>query len=150
MESMLVMTENRGCTGFRLRRAARALTRLYDAHLKEVGLTLTQYSLLSRLSRAVPPRMHELAEAMGMDRTSLTRTLSPLQGRGLIEVIPGEDRRSKVVRITGEGFALREKAVGYWRVAQAEIERRLGVVEMAELHRILDLAWERLGGDPKE
>jgi len=54
------------------------VTRIYDTHLQPVGLTLTQYSVLSNLARGGPPSVNGMAEMLGMDRTTLTRTLKPL------------------------------------------------------------------------
>lgn len=120
------------------------MTRLYDAHLQVDGLTLTQYSLLFNLARCPSPSIHELAALIGMDRTSLTRTLVPLEERGLLQVERGEDRRSKVVRLTPEGRRVRQAAECHWRAAQDEIQRRLGAGPLAELHRLLDDAFAQL------
>jgi DNA-binding MarR family transcriptional regulator len=136
----------KGCTCFRLRRATRCVTRIYDSHLQADGLTLTQYSLLSNLARCTPPSIQELADVMGMDRTSLSRTLAPLEARGMVRVDRGQDRRSKVVVLTPDGREARSTAESHWRAAQDEIQSRLGPVALAELHQQLDHAFERLGG----
>jgi DNA-binding MarR family transcriptional regulator len=120
------------------------MTRIYDAHLQADGLTLTQYSLLANLARSLPPSIHELAALMGMDRTSLTRTLAPLQARGMLRVEPGLDRRRKLVRLTPEGRLLRLTAECRWQAAQDEIQSRLGDVALAALHQQLDHAFELL------
>src|SRR3546814_19892764 len=72
------------CTCFKLRRAARRVTQLYDRHLQPTGLRITQFGLLARL-RVEPLQMTALAERMGMDRTTFNRTLRPLgrDGRSL-------------------------------------------------------------------
>lgn len=126
------------------------MTRLYDAHLKAVDLTLTQYSLLAKLAGGVVPNMRELAAVMGMDRTSLTRTLAPLQARGLLDLAPGGDRRSRIVCLTEAGRSARREAEGYWHAAQEEICARLGGQDLTQLHRLLDLVCERLAdGHPE-
>ncbi|HXP97768.1 MAG TPA: MarR family transcriptional regulator, partial [Telmatospirillum sp.] len=123
---------------------ARAMTRLYDAHLQAVGLTLTQYSLLSNLIRRAPLSIHDLAAAMGMDRTSLSRTLTPLKDRGMIDFGSAADRRSKVVLVTEEGRRARQAAERHWRAAQDALQKKLGAEAVAEFHRLLDLTFERL------
>ena len=133
-----------GCTCFRLRRASRRMTQVYDAHLAACGLTLTQYSLLANLGRLQSPGMHELAEAIGMDRTSLTRTLKPLMAQGLIAVAGGADRRRKRLTLTAAGEARRAAARPLWQAAQDAVEQRLGPAMVAELHRLLDSGYERL------
>ncbi len=134
----------RGCTCFRLRRMARRVTRVYDAHLAAAGLTLTQYSLLTALTRLPPPSLHELAETIGMDRTTLTRTLKPLRAQGLIGFAAGEDRRSKRVAITESGRTRQAAAKPHWRRAQDEIHARIGLGRVAELHRLLDQSFAEL------
>lgn len=136
----------RGCTCFRLRRTTRRMTRIYDAHLAPCGLTLTQYSLLTALVRLPGPSLHELAEAIGMDRTSLTRTLQPMIDRGLVAFAPGLDRRSKRVEATAAGRALRAEAKRLWLEAEREVRERLGPDEVSELHHLLDRSFERLEG----
>jgi DNA-binding MarR family transcriptional regulator len=133
-----------GCTCFRLRRTTRSMTRFYDAHLLADGLTLTQYSLLSKLARAPALSIHELADLMGMDRTSLTRTLVPLEASGFLSIERGDDRRSKIVILTSEGRQTRQAAEGHWQAAQDEIKNRLGEASLGELHKLLDAAFERL------
>jgi DNA-binding MarR family transcriptional regulator len=137
----------KGCTCFRLRRTARRMTQIYDAHLAPSGLTLTQYSLLANLVRRDPPTVHVLAEVMGMDRTTLTRNLKPLLTRGLLVFTPGTDRRSKCIQVTPEGQSVWAQAKTLWRLAQDEINSRLGDGDVAELHRRLDEGFERLGGE---
>jgi len=121
------------------------MTQIYDAHLTPVGLTLTQYSLLSNLRRQKTlPTVHELAEIMGMDRTTVTRNLKPLMERGLLAFSPGADRRSKCVSLTLAGQKTWELAKPLWQEAQAEIQARLGDIETATLHRLLDEAFGRI------
>lgn len=134
----------KGCTCFRLRRTARRMTQIYDNHLAPSGLTLTQFSLLANVVRRDPPTMQELARAMGMDRTTVTRNLKPLLSRGLLAIVPGNDRRIKCVAITESGREMWREARILWCAAQNEIEVRLGEQEVAELHRQLDDSFARL------
>jgi len=136
----------RGCTCFRLRRTARQITRLYDAHLGPAGLTLTQYSLLSTLVLAFdePPTVHALAAILGMDRTTLTRTLKPLAGAGLLALEAGDDRRRRQVTLTAAGRAAFAKGKPLWRRAQDEVLARLGGARVADLHRLLDESFATL------
>ena len=135
----------KGCTCFRLRRTTRRMTQIYDAALAAVDLTLTQYSLLSALVRQpTPPTMQELADLMGMERTSLSRTLKPMIERGFLRIEIGADRRSKQIIVTDTGQAQREAARPVWRAAQDQIQERLGKTRTADLHKLLDQCFERL------
>jgi len=136
----------RGCTCFRLRRAARQMTRIYDAHLAPSGLTLTQYSILSYLALAPDkaPTVQHLAESSSMDRTTLTRTLKPLIAARLVTLNTGVDRRSKGVVLTPAGRSAFEQAKPLWRHAQDEMAERLGAARVAELHALLDESYTTL------
>src|SRR3989442_1115978 len=93
-----------------LRRASRAVSRLYDEELRSTGLRTTQYSLLSLLDRAGEVRQRELSGQTLLDETTLTRALRPLVAGGWVAVRAGEDRREKWVAITAAGAAKLEQA----------------------------------------
>ncbi|HEY1721645.1 MAG TPA: MarR family winged helix-turn-helix transcriptional regulator [Magnetospirillaceae bacterium] len=133
-----------GCTCFRLRRTTRQVTRIYDTHLLPVSLTLSQYSILSNLMRGGPPSVNGMAELLGMDRTTLTRTLKPLIAAKLLALETGDDRRSKRIALTAQGRDTWERAVPLWRAAQAEIESKLGTAQVKMLHDLLDTSFTTL------
>ncbi len=120
------------------------MTRVYDRHLAAAGLTLSQYSVLSKLARRPALAMRQLAGAMGMERTTLTRSLAPLAERRLVALVSGEDRRSKLVSLTPDGLALLGLARCHWQTAQEEVVRRLGDDDLARLNALLDAAFEKL------
>lgn len=133
------------CTCFLVRRASRRITNLYDACLAPYGLTLTQYSLLSLLTRTETPSQGDLARLMGVDRTTLTRTLKPMQAAGLLEISHDrKDRRVVTVTLTPEGRGLRERAIPGWKAAQEEMRRQIGPEDLAELNRRLDRGFKIL------
>ena len=131
------------CTCFKLRRATRRVTQIYDRHLQPTGLRITQYGLLARL-RGGPLHMTELAERMGMDRTTLTRNLRPLERMGYLAIDPGEDKRTRSVAITAAGRAAAAEALPYWKDAQASVRDALGTALTDDLHGLLDRAFAGL------
>ncbi len=68
-------TRPRGCTNLKLRQLARRVTQHYDVELGKAGLKTTQYSLLSYVLRLGPLRPGDLAQAMTLDASTLTRNL---------------------------------------------------------------------------
>src|SRR3974390_322006 len=89
------------CLCLHVQRAARALARRFDDALRPVGLTNGQFSLLMSLNRPEPPAMGAVASLLGMDRTTLTAALKPLQRRGLLEIaVDPADRRSRTMTLT--------------------------------------------------
>jgi DNA-binding MarR family transcriptional regulator len=112
------------CLCLHMQRAARALARRYDEALRPVGLTNWQFSLLMSLNRADAPAMRDVASLLGLDRTTLTANLKPLERRGLVTVAVDEsDKRSRRLHLTGAGRALLAEAMPLWKRTQAAVER---------------------------
>src|SRR5262245_34262345 len=107
------------CLG--LNRAARAISRRYDAAFKPIGITSGQFAILAALKRDKPMPLSEMADLLGMDRTTLTRNLRPLEGLELVAIRPGaQDRRIRNLTLTAKGRKLLKEAVPLWRKAQRE------------------------------
>ena len=143
-----------GCTCARLRRLTRRVTALYDRELAPTGLRLTQYSLLATLRREGRQggvTVSDLAAAMDMDRTTLTRNLRPLLGQGLVELgADPADARVRRALITAKGQAAFAEAVPHWRVAQDCVNRTLGEANVGALHDWLDRVTPAFRADPTE
>lgn len=127
-----------GCTNFKLRQLLRRVAQLYDSEMAQVGLKTTQYSLLSSVLKLGPIRPGDLAQAMTLDASTLTRNLKPLLAAGWLEMAPGPDARSRLVQITEAGRAKRAEAQRRWRVAQETLNRQLGTERVAALHVLID------------
>lgn len=126
------------CHCFAVRQAARWISQLYDQHLAEAGLRSTQYAILGHLERNGPAGIAELAEALVMDRTTMTRNVTPLERDGLVAIVQAEtDRRRKEVRLTPRGRARLAQARPLWRRAQADFERHFGAAEAAAMRAML-------------
>src|SRR5579863_2878917 len=91
------------CVCVNLRRAARAMSQLYDEALAESGVKITQFSLLRAVERNEPAPITLLAEEMELDRTTLARNLQPLERERLIVLKPGNDKRVVEVSLTAVG-----------------------------------------------
>ena len=122
------------------------------AALVPSGIKATQFTLLvtSRLSGEAT--INELAERMAMDRTTLSRNLKPLVNKGLLEVGPGRDGRTRLVRITPEGKRALNEAYPMWRTAQEEVVRALGKDRyealLGDVGQAVALAADRSLGSP--
>ncbi len=134
------------CTCFQLRRAARQVSQVYDQHLAAADISLNAYSILRRARQPRP--LGELAEALGMDRTTLSRNLKPLIEAGLLSTQPGDDPRQRQVHITAAGKRRLQKAQPLWQKAQDEIQARFGERQMSELNRRLEALSNTLQTDP--
>ena len=132
-----IIEKQLGCTCFKLRKLTRAMSRLYDQHMATVGLKTTQYSLLSNAARGALP-VAELAERLGMERTTLTRNLKPLVEAGWIELVAGADSRQRIVTITDAGREKQQQAYIAWRAAQSAFETLMGRDAVRALHQQLE------------
>jgi DNA-binding MarR family transcriptional regulator len=137
-------TKPQGCTSFKLRQLVRRVSQIYDAEVGKAGLKTTQYSLLSHVLRLGPVRPRDLAQAMTMDASTLTRNLKPLVAAGWVELSAGEDRRSRSVTLTPAGRDKRVEAQRHWKAAQQNLNQRLGVDTVRQLHELVDASLERL------
>ncbi len=133
------------CTSFNLRKAARAVTHLYDEMLKPSGLRSTQFSLLTVLSMGGAETISNLAHTLVMDRTTLTRNLKPLQAQGWIKRVPGEDRRTRAWTITPQGRKVLAQALPLWQKAQKDTVSLLGKVRWSGLLDHLKLTVQKVG-----
>src|SRR5262249_58128199 len=122
------------CNCLALRQAARRATQLYDQALAPTGLRTTQFSILSKLSNHGAMTIQALADDLVLDRTTLGRTMLPLERDGLVAIRAGaSDRRSKELRLTRAGAARLGRALACWRAAQADFERAFGRARAPEL-----------------
>jgi DNA-binding MarR family transcriptional regulator len=133
-----------GCTNFKLRQLTRAVSQRFDAELAKAGLKTTQYSLLSHVAKLGPLRPGDLARAMTMDASTLTRNLRPQLAAGWLQMTAGDDGRSRSVSITPAGRDKRQQAQRHWKAAQEALNASLGIGEVAELHGMLDAALRQL------
>jgi DNA-binding MarR family transcriptional regulator len=136
------------CACAALRKAARALTQEYDAAIRATGLRATQLTLLVAVVSAEGQPMTIVGRALGMDRTTLTRNLRPLERAGLVRVDASpEDGRRKVLRLTAKGTRTLVAALPRWTRIQTTVVARLGQRRWAALKRELALlTGETIGG----
>lgn len=126
----------------------RRVAQHYDAEVGKTGLKGTQYSLLSYVFKLGPLRPGDLARAMKVDASTLTRNLKPLVAAGWLTLEAGSDGRSRLVSITDSGREKRSEAQRRWRVAQEGINQILGVEQVLALHALIDASLERLSPLP--
>ena len=123
------------CHCLAARRNARALTRLYEAKLRPHGLRATQFSILVALATAGPKPIGALAAALGLERTTLTRSAALLERNGWIEIQRSEDGRERRLRLTPAGRQKLESAYPAWKAAQDSAEEKLRRSSLASADR---------------
>src|SRR5262249_53877742 len=114
------------CTDMRLRKATRAVGRIYDQTLAPSGLRGTQFSLPVGTPLFGEAPLLRVAEELGLDRTPLTRNLQPLEREGLVASSPGKDQRVRLLRLTEAGQRTLQRAYPLWEEAHSKVVQGLG------------------------
>jgi DNA-binding MarR family transcriptional regulator len=114
------------CACANLRRAARAVTQLYDQELRGSGLKSTQFTLLQVLAEISGTTQGGLGDFLALDSTTLTRTLRPLIRRGWVRGIQGRDRRERIYQLTAAGRRELGGLTPRWELAQQRLRKALG------------------------
>jgi DNA-binding MarR family transcriptional regulator len=105
----------RGCYCILLRQATRRITAAYDAALKDFGITITQYSLLSTIRRQQPVSLTELGRLLELDRSTVGRNVAGLERLGLVEPTESSDQREFAVCLTEAGAEKLAAARPVWK-----------------------------------
>lgn len=115
------------CLCMHIQRGARAIARRFDDAFRPLDLTHGQFSLLMSLNRPEAAILSSVADLLGMDRTSLTAKLKPLERRGLIKSYPDPiDRRNRRLALTEAGQHLIAEAYPLWKATHKEINKIVG------------------------
>lgn len=125
------------CACTSLRKAARAVSRVYDDALSGTGMTIAQFSVLRHVARGGEVPLSRLAEALVMDRTSLYRALVPLERQGWIDIAQAARGRTRIASLTEAGRAAMEGATDPWREAQERLIGALGPADWTRLETLL-------------
>jgi DNA-binding MarR family transcriptional regulator len=114
------------CACSNLRKAARAVTQIYESALEPSGIRATQLPVLVALSLMEQAPLTRVADVLVMDRTTLSRNLRPLERCGWVRIRRGPDRRERYLSLTGTGRAALERALPFWEEAQARVVGKIG------------------------
>ncbi|MFF8472928.1 MarR family winged helix-turn-helix transcriptional regulator [Streptomyces sp. NPDC015414] len=121
---------------FSLHAASRAFNGVYRVLLKDLGLTYPQYLVLLVLWEHGDLPVKKLGEHLRLDSGTLSPLVKRLEAASLVtRERSAHDERSVQVRLTGQGAALRERAL--------ELPRRIAAATGFELAEIGELR-ERL------
>lgn len=145
-----VLSEQTTCVGafVSLLRAHAGLTRDLSTQLTAGhGLTLSDFEVLLRLSRAEDRRMRrvDLADEVLLSASGVTRLLDGLERQGLVERAScGSDRRVVYAVLTDTGLErLRTAATSHFAQIDETFGARFDEDDLVALTNLLD----RLGGD---
>jgi DNA-binding MarR family transcriptional regulator len=119
---------------FQLARAHRAYA---AAMLREMDLHLGQELLLMQLLDRDGQTQSELLDSVGLDHSTVSKSLRRMQDAGLLSREPAaHDRRVMVVHLTDKGRAMREPLAAMWRALEETSARDLSAQQAESFVRI--------------
>ncbi|WP_421994928.1 MarR family winged helix-turn-helix transcriptional regulator [Roseococcus sp.] len=138
------------CLAFAARRTANLISRVYAARLAPLGLEPSQFGVLIVVATGKADSARELADKLGIERSTLTRNLARLLEAGLLVGTPGKGRRISYA-VTESGRAKLAEAMPAWQAAQSAMQAELkpGVADIARqsLEELRSAALELIKAD---
>src|SRR3954467_15750548 len=125
------------CIAVRLRMLNRIITNIYDDALRPLELKVSQMNILVAAAKMGTARPADVCEHLHLDVSTLSRNVERMRARGWLEVVPGEDGRSRPFRLTPPGCRLLERAIPAWSQAQQKVKKMLGPKLVGELNRAI-------------
>lgn len=148
MDTLTAGTEILQATEVDLGRASRLVDRLWDQALKPVGLSAGQFHLLAAVADQPGITVLELAHALALDRTTVSRALSRATKKRWLALRPGEgDRRRREAHLTDSGLKLVRLAHPRVLAAQHRLAETLGKSRASRLRLDLSALVSRLAKD---
>ena len=124
----VAQTMQRRCLGTRVAYLHRLVNRRFEKALRPMGLSVPQLEILSALVLGGDPRRpSELAERLGMERSTVSRNLALMTRHGLVETTETSPTgRSLWVTVTAGGRSALAQAEQAWRSAQTDVQNAMG------------------------
>ena len=115
------------CASSNLRRVARIVSRHYERELRTAGVTSTQLPILAAISSGSGASIGVLAEALDLERSTVSRDVATLVRRSLVDAESGNDRRVTTLQLTEEGHRVLAVALLAWKRAHEALLQRYGI-----------------------
>ena len=109
------------CVARRLRQVNRTITRLYDDALRPYGLTVNQLNILAVILSEQQIRPGQLGQALGMEKSTVSRTVNRMASKGWLKVTAGKDSRTQLLSVTPSGQRLLLTVTPVWDTLQAGV-----------------------------
>jgi DNA-binding MarR family transcriptional regulator len=125
------------CIATRIRQLSRIITRVYDDALRGLGITASQFTLLTQLAQQDGITAVEIGGSLDIEKSTLSRNLKRLLALGLIVMDPPAGRRGRGLHLTAKGQAKIKEAYPVWLEAQHKAVRVMGPESRATLDELL-------------
>lgn len=134
----LALDMREGCLGVRIGRLHRLVARRFDQALRPLGLSLPQLEVLGVLMLRGPLKPSAVAEALAVERSTISRNLSLMAQRGWVELESSASGRSTSATLTRQGIKTLAQARTAWATAQRDVLSLLGAESAATIDTWLE------------
>jgi len=134
------------CLASRVRQLSRIVTRVYDDAMRPLGITVSQFTLLTQLGQQDGITAVEIGYTLDIEKSTLSRNLKRLLALGLIEMEPPAGRRGRGLHLTPKGQIMIKEAYPVWKEAQARTSMLMGTNCRTTLDTLL-VGAERLAAE---
>ncbi len=117
---------NVACLATRVRQLSRIITRVYDDAMRPLGITASQYTLLTQLGQQDGITAVEIGFSLDIEKSTLSRNLKRLLALGMIEMDPPAGRRGRGLHLTPKGQIAIQEGYPVWQEAQARAVGLMG------------------------
>jgi DNA-binding MarR family transcriptional regulator len=128
------------CISSRVRQLSRIVTRVYDDALRPLGITASQFTLLTQLAQQDGVTAVEIGHSLDIEKSTLSRNLKRLLALGHITMDPPAGRRGRGLHLTPKGEAVIKHAYPVWMDAQSKTITTMGAQSRSTLDELLSLA----------
>ncbi|MEO1400272.1 MAG: MarR family transcriptional regulator [Cyanobacteria bacterium J06635_1] len=109
------------CIARRLRQVNRMVTRLYDDALRSHSLTINQLNIVATVVSQGQLQPGQLGRMLGMEKSTVSRTIDRMVKKGWLEAGPGKDGRSQLLKATPSGRQLLITVAPIWDELQITV-----------------------------
>jgi DNA-binding MarR family transcriptional regulator len=125
------------CIATRVRQLSRIVTRVYDDALRPLGITASQFTLLTQLAQQDGITAVEIGGELDIEKSTLSRNLKRLLALGHLTMDPPAGRKGRGLHLTPKGRDVILKAYPVWRDAQSRAVKIMGQDSRATLDGLL-------------
>ena len=125
------------CLATRVRQLSRIVTRVYDDALRPLGITASQFTLLTQLAQQDGITAVEIGGSLDIEKSTLSRNLKRLLALGHLTMDPPAGRRGRGLHLTVKGSDVIQRAYPVWREAQSKSVGIMGPESRSTLDGLL-------------
>ena len=117
---------------------ASAIVSAHSDALADEGLNLRTFSVLAMVGEGAARTQLEIAQSLGLDKTTLVASIDELERRGLVlRSTDPQDRRARIVSVTSAGASLLSRAEMIVRATESSLFAGLQGEEARQLRELL-------------